>query len=94
VGDSVTVSGVVTPQHTGHVIHLQEQNAAGNWVDLESGYASPSSTYSLSYTPGQISVMQLRVEITGGPINVGSVSNTQTLTVSGVAPVSTLPPAS
>ena len=94
VGDSATISGTVTPQHTGHVVHLQEQNTAGNWVDVESGYVNPSSQYSFSYTPGQIGVEQLRVEITGGPVNVGSVSSTETLTVSGVAPVSTLPPAS
>ena len=94
VGDSATISGTVTPQHTGHVIHLQEQNTAGNWVDVESGYVRPSSQYSFSYTPGQMGVEQLRVEITGGPVNVGSVSSTETLTVSGVAAVSTLPPAS
>ena len=94
VGDSATISGTVTPQHTGHVIHLQEQNTVGNWVDVESGYVNPSSRYSFRYAPGQMGVEQLRVEITGGPVNVGSVSSTETLTVSGVAPVSTLPPAS
>jgi hypothetical protein len=94
VGDSATISGTVTPQHTGHVVHLQEQNSAGNWVNVELGYVNATSQYSFKYTPGQIGVEQLRVEITGGPVNVGSVSSTETLTVSGVAPVSTLPPAS
>jgi hypothetical protein len=94
VGDSATISGTVAPQHTGHVVHLQEQDTAGNWVDVESGYVNFASRYSFSYTPGQMGVEQLRVEITGGPVNVGSVSSTETLTVSGVAPVSTLPAAS
>jgi hypothetical protein len=94
VGDSAKISGTVTPQHTGHVVHLQEQNAAGDWVNVETGYVNASSQYSFSYTPGQTGVEQLRVEITGGPVNVGNVSSTETLTVSGLAPVSTLPPAS
>jgi hypothetical protein len=38
--------------------------------------------------------VQLRVLITGGPINVGGVSAPVTITVSGLAPVSQLPPAS
>ena len=94
VGDSAKISGTVTPQHTGHVVHLQEQNTAGNWVNVETGYVNFISQYSFSYTPGQTGIEQLRVEITGGPVNVGSVSSTEALTVSGVAPVSTLPPAS
>ncbi|HEX3802819.1 MAG TPA: hypothetical protein VHV75_08285 [Solirubrobacteraceae bacterium] len=94
VGAPVTISGTATPEHSGHVIYLQEQNSAGDWVNVESGYVSASSTYSFSYTPGQLGTLQLRVAITGGPVNVGNVSTPVTVTVSGLAPVSTLPPAS
>ncbi len=94
VGAPVTISGTVTPEHSGHVLYLQEQNSAGNWVNVESGYVNASSTYSFSYTPGQLGTLQLRVEITGGPVNVGNVSTPVTITVAGVAPVNTLPPAS
>jgi hypothetical protein len=94
VGAPVTISGTVTPEHSGHVIYLQELDAAGNWANVERGYVNSSSTYSFSYTPGQLGTLQLRVAITGGPVNVGNVSTPVTVTVAGVAPVSTLPPAS
>ncbi|MGH2873250.1 MAG: hypothetical protein ACRDL5_12405 [Solirubrobacteraceae bacterium] len=94
VGDAVTVTGTVTPAHDGHVIDLQEQNAAGQWSDVEVGTLSHASTFTFSYTPGQTGTFNLRVQITGGPWNIGGVSTTLPLTVSGVAPVSSLPPAS
>ncbi len=94
VGDAVKVTGTVTPDHSGHVLYLQEQNSAGQWVDVETGYVTPISTFSFSYTPGQMGTFNLRVQITGGPWNIGGVSATLPLTVSGVAPVSSLPPAS
>ncbi len=94
VGGPVTVSGTVTPEHSGHVIHLEAQDSSGNWAILKSGIVTASSQYSFTYTPGQPGAVQLRVEITGGPVNVGGVSTPQTLTVTGTAPVTSLPPAS
>jgi hypothetical protein len=94
LGDAVKVTGTVTPAHNGHVIYLQEQNAAGQWVDLKAGSLSAASTFAFDYTPGQLGTFNLRVQITGGPWNIGGVSATLPLTVSGIAPVSTLPPAS
>jgi len=94
VGDAVKVTGTVTPDHSGHALYLQEQNSAGQWVDVESGYVSHASTFAFTYTPGQTGALNLRVQITGGPWNVGGVSSVLALTVSGAAPVSSLPPAS
>lgn len=84
----------MTPAHDGHVIYLQEQNAAGQWVDLKAGSLSAASTFTFDYTPGRLGTFNLRVQITGGPWNIGGVSATLPLTLSGSAPVSTLPPAS
>ena len=39
------------------------------------------------FTPGLAGTKELRVQITGGPWNVGGVSPTVTITVNGVAPV-------
>jgi hypothetical protein len=94
VGDAVKVTGTVTPDHAGHALYLQQQNSAGQWVNVESGYLSPASTFAFTYTPGQTGAFNLRVQITGGPWNIGGVSPTMALTVSGAAPVSSLPPAS
>ena len=94
VGDAVKVAGTVTPDHSGHVLYLQAQNSAGQWVDVQTGSLTGASTFAFSYTPGQTGALNLRVQITGGPWNIGGVSATLPVTVSGAAPVSSLPPAS
>lgn len=94
VGDAVKVTGTVTPDHTGHVIYLQRQNSAGQWVDVKAGYLTAGSNYAFSYAPGMTGTLNLRVQITGGPWSIGGISATMPLTISGVAPVSSLPPAS
>ncbi len=100
LGDAVQVSGTVTPAHGGHVIYLQQQDAAGHWVDVQTRRLTPASTFAFSYTPGMPNstgmpdTLNLRVQITGGPWNVGGISDTLPLTISGTAPISSLPPAS
>ena len=89
----MTVSGTVTPDHSGHVIYLQEQNTDGSWSDIQSSSLKAGSQYSFTYTAGEAGTVQLRVLITGGPINLGGVSTPVTITVAGLAPVSQLPPA-
>jgi hypothetical protein len=94
VGGSVTIRGVVTPDHTGHVIYLQRLDALGNWQNVANGVVTTGSNYSFSYTFGQAGPYQLRARIYGGPENVGGASSPETVTVSGVEPVTSLPPAS
>lgn len=94
VGDALKVTGTVTPDHTGHVLYLQQQNAAGQWLDVETGYLTTGSRFSFRYTPGMAGTLNLRVQITGGPWSIGGISSTMPLTISGAAPVSSLPPAS
>ena len=94
VGGTVHVTGTVTPDHTGHVIYLQQQNSAGQWVEVATSYLTTGSRFSLIYTPGMAGAVNLRVQITGGPWSIGGISSTMPLNVSGVAPVSSLPPAS
>lgn len=93
-GQTVKVTGTVTPDHGGHLLYLQEQSSAGQWVDVKARSLSAASTFAFGYTPGMTGTFNLRVQITGGPWNVGGVSSTLPLTVSGVAPISSLPPAS
>jgi len=94
VGGSVTVSGTVAPDHVGHVVNLQRQTPNGNWVNVASGAVTTGSTYSFSYTFGQAGTYVLRAQVPGGPVNVGGASSATTITVSGIAPVTSLPPAS
>ena len=53
-----------------------------------------SLMYWFTYSAGEAGIVQLRTQITGGPVNVGGVSSTISVTASGVAPASTLTPAS
>lgn len=94
LGGLVTISGTVTPQHAGHVIRLQQQGPGGHWFDVVSGRVGARSTYSFAYRPGQTGMLALRVQIPGGPANVGSDSPPLSLNVSGFAPLSALPSAS
>lgn len=93
VGDPVTVSGTVSPDHTGHVVNLQRLTPSGTWVNVESGYLNSSSAYSFNYAFGQLGTFQLRVQIPGGPYNVAVASTSVSVAVSAVAPASSLPPA-
>jgi hypothetical protein len=94
VGAAVKVTGTVTPDHTGHILYLQQQNAAGQWLDVQTSYVTSGSQFAFSYTPGMTGTLNLRVQITGGRWSIGGISSTMPLTVSGAAPVSSLPPAS
>ena len=94
VGGTVTLGGTVSPDKTGHVIWLQRLGKDGNWHDVASSTVTNGSNYSFNYTPGQQGTVQLRARIYGGPENVGAASPAASITVSGAAPVSSLPPAS
>jgi hypothetical protein len=94
VGGTITISGTVTPDHTGHVVYLEKQNTAGQWVVIQASAVSTGSQYEFGFTPGLAGTKELRVQITGGPWNLGGISPTVVVTVSGVAPVTSLPPAS
>lgn len=91
VGETVTLTGTVAPDHTDHVIYLQLQNSDGSWHNVQTGVLASGSTFSFPYTFGQDGTFVLRARIYGGPENVGAASSPVTVTVTGVAPLSTLP---
>lgn len=74
-GQSVTFSGAVSPDHTGHVIYLERQDANGaGFHVIQVAYIEPGSIYSIAhrlYDPG---AKVLRVYIPGGPENQGVAS--------------------
>ena len=92
-GQSVTFSGTVSPDHTGHVIYLERQNPHGSGFHvIQVGFIGAGSTYSIIhqlYVPG---TKILRVYIPGGPENQGAASQPFSIQVTP-APASTLPPA-
>jgi hypothetical protein len=93
-GASITVSGTVAPDHTGHVIYLERQNAKGSGFHvIEVAFVGGGSSFSIAhrlYDPG---TKVLRVYIPGGPENLGVASQPLTVQVTP-AIVSTLTPES
>ena len=91
-GQAVTFSGTVAPDHTGHVIYLERENASGTGFHVvQRGYVLPGSTYSIVhqvYVPG---TKVYRIEIPGGPDNGRAISQLFTIQVTP-APASALTP--
>jgi hypothetical protein len=93
-GGAVTFKGTVAPDHTGHVIYLERQNAKGTGFHVvQVSYVLAGSTYSIVhqvYVPG---TKVFRVDIPGGPENGRAVSQPFTIVVTP-APASSIAPES
>jgi hypothetical protein len=91
-GEAVTFKGTVAPDHTGHVIYLERQNANnGDFHVVQVGHVLPGSTYSIIhqvYVPG---TKVFRVVIPGGPENGRAISQPFTITVTP-APAASIRP--
>jgi hypothetical protein len=91
-GQALTFSGTVAPDHTGHVVYLERQNAAGTGFHVvQVGHVLPGSVYSIIhqvYVPG---TKVFRIDIPGGPENGRAVSQPFTILVTP-APASSLAP--
>jgi hypothetical protein len=91
-GQAVTFSGAVAPDHTGHVIYLERRNrTGGDFHVAQVGVVQPGSTYSIVHTVYDEGVKVFRIEIPGGPENVGAASAPLTITVTP-GPVAALKP--
>ncbi|MGO9903415.1 MAG: hypothetical protein ACLP0J_27865 [Solirubrobacteraceae bacterium] len=93
-GGTLTLTGTVAPDHTGHVIYLQELGSDSAWHNIAAAIVAAGSTYTFTQTFGEAGTFQLRARIYGGPENIGAAAPVVTVMVSGLAPISTLPPAS
>jgi hypothetical protein len=91
-GEALTFKGTVAPDHAGHIIYLERQNAAGTAFHVvQVGYVLPGSEYSIVhqvYVPG---TKVFRIDIPGGPDNGRAVSQLFTVQVTP-APASALTP--
>jgi hypothetical protein len=93
-GQSVTFSGAVSPDHTGHAIYLERQNAHGSGFHvIQVSFVGAGSTYSIVHRLYDLGTKVLRVFIPGGPENQGAASPPFAITVTP-ALASTLTPES
>ena len=91
-GQPVTFSGNVAPDHTGHVIYLERQNAGdGDFHVVQLASVGSGSSYSITHRFYDTGTKVVRVFIPGGPENQGAASQTFTITVTPAQP-STLTP--
>jgi hypothetical protein len=81
-GKSVSFTGTVAPDHTGHVIFLERQNASGmGFHVVQVGTVGAGSSYSITHTVYDPGTKVFRVTIPGGPENEGTSSPAFTITV-------------
>jgi len=85
-GGTVTFSGTVAPDATGHVIWLQEENAAGTgFHTVQVATVLSGSTFTIIHQLFAVGTHTFRVEIPGGPLNGGADSQTFPVTVTAVS---------
>jgi hypothetical protein len=93
-GQTVTFSGAVSPDRSGHVIYLERQNASGtSFHVVDVAVVSAGSKYTIPYTvysPAGTDVF--RVQIPGDAQNGGASSQLFTITVTPPSAASTLTP--
>jgi hypothetical protein len=93
-GQTIAFSGTVAPDHTGHAIYLERQNAHGpGFHVIQVSFVGAGSTYSIVHRVYDPGTKVFRVYIPGGPENQGAVSLPFTIQVTAGAP-STLTPES
>ena len=94
VGGKVTFTGNVSPDKAGHLIALQRLGRDGDWHTVAVTLVRFNTTYHFVWTFGEEGMKQFRTRIASDPNNVGAASPAVTITVAGLAPVASLPPAS
>jgi hypothetical protein len=91
-GQSVAFSGTISPEHAGHIVYLERQNARGpGFHVIQVAIVGAGSTYSIVHRLYDTGTKVLRVSIPGGPDNEGAVSQPFTIQVTP-APASVLTP--
>jgi hypothetical protein len=91
-GQPLTFSGTVAPDHTGHVIYLERQDASGmGFHVVKVGTVLLGSTYSIVHRVYDPGTKVFRVKIPGGPENEGAASPPFTIVVTP-APIIALTP--
>jgi hypothetical protein len=91
-GQVVTFSGTISPDHTGHVIYLERQNAQGTGFHvIQLQFVGAGSLYRITHRFYEVGSKMVRIYIPGGPENQGAASQPFTVQVNPAA-ASTLVP--
>jgi hypothetical protein len=78
----IVFSGHVTPDHTGSVVVLQEQNGSGDrWTTLKRGIVGPGSNYNISQSWRVPGAYDLRVLFRGDARNTSAASDVTSVVI-------------
>lgn len=91
VGSKVTFSGMVLPDKAGEPVYLQRELPNGDWQSVEERFVDHNSQFTFGWRFGKPGTYEFRARIYSDGRNVGTASTPVKITVSGVAPVTTLP---
>jgi hypothetical protein len=93
-GQQLTFFGAVAPDHTGHVIYLERQNASGGGFHVvQAATVGAGSSYFIAHTVYDPGTKLFRVMIPGGPENEGAASPPFTIVVTPAPPAALIPEA-
>jgi len=74
-GQTLTFTGTVAPDHSGHIIYLERQNASGvGFHVVQVATVGPGSSYAIMHRVYDVGTDVFRVKIPGGPENEGAAS--------------------
>ncbi len=91
-GQAFTVKGTVAPEHAGHIVYLERENASGNGFHVvQVATIEAGSTYTITHTVYDAGTKLFRVRVPGDRENEGVVSAPFTIQVNP-APASALMP--
>jgi len=82
VGETVTFTGAVSPDSTGHVISLEQLGTDANFHVVETGHVGPGSAYAFTWTLSAPGPVAFRALVGGGRSNVSAASPTVTVAAS------------
>ena len=82
VGETVTFTGAVSPDSTGHVISLEQLGTDANFHVVETGHVGPGSAYAFTWTLSAPGPVAFRALVGGGGSNVSAASPTVTVAAS------------
>jgi len=83
-GDTVTISGSISPAHSDEVVTIYIRSNDSPWVILKTVSADSNGKYSYTWTPNAPDTQYLRASWSGDTDHAGADSNIQTLRVSPI----------
>jgi hypothetical protein len=94
VGQTLTFSGTVSPEISGHVIYLEQQNNSGPGFHVVEVSTISGAGFAIEHTVYEAGTSVFRVRIPGDPQNGGALSQSFTITIAPAPSAAAIKPES